>query len=123
MSYSSSVNSETPGFSGDLISVVTVDVDLAVEREFNEWYERHIRDVVELPGWMRARRYRCLDGEPRYMAMYDLATRDEAAIGSFGDWPEKLQRMQEAGYEEFWPHIEGYRARNYELISQVQAPR
>lgn len=123
MSYCRCVNTPTPGFSGNLISVVTVDIDGQVEREFNEWYERHIREVVEVPGWMSARRYRCLDGEPRYMAVYDLASRAEAAIGSFGEWPEVMQRIQEAGYEEYWPHIESYKARNYELISHVGAPR
>lgn len=117
------MNTPAPGFSGNLISIVTTDIDRAVEREFNEWYERHIREVVEVPGWNSARRYRCLDGEPRYLALYDLGSREEAAIGSFGDWPEVMQRIQEAGYEEFWPRIESYKARNYELISHVSAPR
>lgn len=115
------MTNESPLFTGELISVVTTDIDLKVERGFNEWYDQHIRDVVEIPGWMRARRYRCLDGEPRYMSIYDLASRDEAAIGSFGDWPDRLQRMQEAGYEQYWPHLESYRARNYELISEARA--
>jgi len=33
-----------------------------------------------------------------------------------------MRRFQDAGYEGYWPHIETYRARNYERISQVHAP-
>jgi hypothetical protein len=102
-----------------LISVVTTDIDKNVEQDFNIWYERHIREVVGVTGWVRASRYRCLDGEPRYMAVYDIDSRTNAAVGSYADWPRQLQEIQQAGYDEFWPHIESYRARNYELISQV----
>jgi len=104
-----------------LISVVTTDIDVKVEEGFNNWYEQHIRDVVEIPGWVRARRYRCLDGEPRYMSVYDISSTDYAAIGSMSNWTDEMQQMQERGYEQFWPHIESYRARNYELISEVAA--
>ena len=55
------------------------------------------------------------------MAVYEIDSRAHAAVGSFADWPRELQEIQEAGYDEFWPHIEGYRARNYELISHVTA--
>jgi hypothetical protein len=33
-----------------------------------------------------------------------------------------MKRIQDAGYEGYWPRIESYRARNYERISQVHAP-
>ena len=106
----------------DLICVVTTDIDRAVEEGFNEWYEQHIIDVVQQPGWVRATRYRCLDGEPRYMAIYDIASRAQGAIGSYSEWPEAMKRIQDAGYESYWPRIESYRARNYEQISQAHAP-
>lgn len=103
----------------DLICVVTTDIDAAVEEGFNQWYEDHILEVVEQPGWVRATRYRCLDGEPRYMAVYDIDGHANAAIGSYAEWPAVMQEIQQAGYEEFWPHLESYRARNYELVSEV----
>ncbi len=106
----------------DLICVVTVDIDREVEAGFNTWYEKHIREVVACPGWVRATRYRCLDGEPRYMAVYDIAGRENGAVGPVSAWTPRMQEIQQAGYEEYWPHIEGYRARNYERISQVLAP-
>ena len=104
-----------------LISVVTTDIDAKVEDGYNEWYEQHIRDVMAVPGWVRARRYRCLDGEPRYLSMYDISSTEYAAIGSMSNWTVEMQKMQERGYEEFWPHIESYRARTYELISELTA--
>jgi hypothetical protein len=104
-----------------LISVVTTDIDLKVEEGYNEWYERHIRDVVAIPGWVKAQRYRCLDGEPRYLSLYQISGPEYAAIGSVSSWTTEMQAMQQRGYEEFWPHIESYRARNYELISEVSA--
>ncbi len=106
----------------DLICVVTTDIDKAVEEGFNEWYEQHIIDVVQQPGWVRATRYRCLDGEPRYMSIYDIASKEQGAIGSYLDWTPGMQKIQDAGYEEYWPRIESYKARNYERISQVHAP-
>src|SRR4051794_25498890 len=83
---------------GEVICVVTVDIDKEVEAGFNHWYEQHIRDVVECPGWVRATRYRSLDGEPRYMAVYDIASREKAAIGPVSNWTPEMQKMQEAGY-------------------------
>jgi hypothetical protein len=105
----------------DLICVVTTDIDAAVEEGFNQWYEDHILEVVEQPGWVRATRYRCLDGEPRYMAVYDIASREQGAIGSYTNWTAEMQAIQQAGYEQYWPHIESYKARNYERISRVLA--
>lgn len=104
-----------------LISVVTTDIDSNVEEGFNKWYEQHIRDVVAIPGWIQATRFRCLDGEPRYMSIYEISDPEYAAIGSVSNWTAEMQKMQEVGYEEFWPHIESYRARTYEMISTLSA--
>lgn len=102
-----------------LICVVSVDVDSEVENGFNEWYDRHIAEVVRCRGWVRATRYRCLDGEPRYLAVYEIARKEFGAIGPVSTWTPEIQRLQRAGYEEFWPHIESYHARTYERISQL----
>jgi hypothetical protein len=104
-----------------LICVVSVDVDREVEEGFNRWYDRHVADVVRCPGWVRGTRYRCLDGEPRYMAVYEIERPELGAFGPVSAWTPPIQRLQQAGYEEFWPHIEGYRARTYERIFEVGA--
>jgi len=59
---------------GDALLLVLTDVDPAWESEFNQWYdEEHVPDLLGVPGVLAARRYRAIEGEPRYMAVYDLA--------------------------------------------------
>ena len=42
------------------------------EEEFNAWYDtEHIPERVAVPGFETGIRYVCLDGFPRYLAMYD----------------------------------------------------
>lgn len=104
-----------------VIRVVTTDIDSEVEDAFNEWYEQHIRDVVGCPGWLTATRYRSLGGQPRYLALYDVASKEAATIGALSTFPPEIQALHRAGYESFWPHIETFRARTYERISHVRA--
>jgi len=44
----------------------------AFEEEFNAWYDtEHIPERVAVPGFETGIRYVCIDGQPRYLAMYD----------------------------------------------------
>jgi len=43
------------------------------EDDFNRWYdEEHLADRMAMPGFLRVRRYVCLRGEPKYIALYEL---------------------------------------------------
>ena len=57
--------------------VVATDVMAEHEDDFNAWYrDEHLPGLASVPGTVRARRYRVVDGaEPRYHACYDLAER------------------------------------------------
>jgi hypothetical protein len=45
------------------------------EEEFNDWYDtEHMRDRGAHPGFLTALRFVCLEGWPRYLALYDLAS-------------------------------------------------
>ncbi|MBT2186074.1 DUF4286 family protein [Sphingobium nicotianae] len=46
--------------------------------EFNQWYdERHLSDLLSLPGMKTAERYKVVLGEGwRYLAIYDVETDD-----------------------------------------------
>jgi hypothetical protein len=47
----------------------------AMEEEFNAWYDtEHIPERCAVPGIESGLRFICVDGFPRFMAMYDLAT-------------------------------------------------
>jgi hypothetical protein len=55
--------------------VVETDVEPAAEADFNAWYkEEHLPGLAAVPGTVRARRLRSLDGAPRYHACYELVS-------------------------------------------------
>jgi hypothetical protein len=54
--------------------LVTMEPPPAREEEFNAWYDgEHLPERLAVPGFESARRYVCIDGFPRYLALYDLA--------------------------------------------------
>jgi hypothetical protein len=47
----------------------------AFEEEFNAWYDtEHVPERVGVEGFEGGRRYVCIHGHPRYLAMYDMAS-------------------------------------------------
>ncbi|WP_019939821.1 DUF4286 family protein [Bordetella sp. FB-8] len=57
--------------------IVETDVAPESEQDFNDWYTReHMPGLAAVPGTVRADRYLCKDGTPRYYACYDLITRE-----------------------------------------------
>lgn len=54
------------------------DINPDVEPEFNEWYQtEHVRQRMQIPGFLSARRYRALGDSQTYMALYSCT---EAAV-------------------------------------------
>lgn len=56
------------------VMIAMFDVPESIDEEFNTWYnEEHIPEKVgTVPGFLRATRYRSLDGRPGYMCIYEL---------------------------------------------------
>ena len=53
--------------------LVTMQPPPAFEEEFNAWYDtEHLPERLAVPGFETALRFVCVDGHPRYLAMYDL---------------------------------------------------
>lgn len=53
------------------------DIDPALEDEFHRWYEEeHVPERMAIPGFITARRFRALEGGPKYLALYDLDSPD-----------------------------------------------
>lgn len=51
----------------------TTDIDRALEDEFHRWYEEeHVPERMAIPGFITARRFRAIEGGPKYLALYDL---------------------------------------------------
>ena len=53
--------------------LVTTQPPPELEEEYNAWYDtEHIPERLAVPGILTALRFVCIDGHPRYLAMYDL---------------------------------------------------
>jgi hypothetical protein len=48
-----------------MIHLALFELEAGAQRDFDPWYEReHVPRMLEKPGWLRMRRYRCTDGRP-----------------------------------------------------------
>ena len=99
---------------GDVILVTTVDVTPGSEAEFNRWYnETHLPEVMECPGFLSAARYECVQGEPRFMAVYRLES--PSALTT----PE-MRGVR--GWGEMFPFVRNFHERIYECILEYGSP-
>jgi hypothetical protein len=56
-----------------IVFVVTMKVDPDWDYELNRWYDQeHIPELLKVPGYRTARRYRAVEGEPKYLAIYEI---------------------------------------------------
>ena len=56
-----------------------------LEDEFNAWYDtEHIPERLSVPGFETGLRFLCIDGAPRYLAMYDLASLEVLDSQAYG---------------------------------------
>jgi hypothetical protein len=81
------------------ILIVTTNPPADMEEEFNVWYDReHLPERLSVPGFERAQRYYLIDGERRYLALYDVSAFDvfdsPAYLATSGDnntpWTKRM---------------------------------
>jgi hypothetical protein len=54
--------------------LTSMDIDPADEADFNRWYDReHLEERVAIDGFLEARRYVAIDGQPKYLCLYSTA--------------------------------------------------
>lgn len=69
---------------GQAVLAVRNGIDPATEADYNAWYQReHVPERLAVPGVPRARRYRAVEGSPRYAALYEAATPDVLTSGTY----------------------------------------
>jgi hypothetical protein len=92
------------------LNVVTVDIEPRHAEAFSRWYnEVHVPEILACPGWVANRRYECLDGEPRFLAVYELEDADRPFRSP--EWASAV------GWDEHVEHIRGFHGfRVYECI-------
>ena len=55
--------------------LVTTEPPEGMEEEFHDWYDtEHIPQRLTLPGFESASRWQCVEGSPRWLALYELAS-------------------------------------------------
>jgi hypothetical protein len=60
------------------------DIEPDAEARFNGWYrDEHLAERVGLPGFVRARRYRALEGGPAYGALYETEAPQALASAAY----------------------------------------
>ena len=95
--------------------LVTMDVEPALEDELHRWYEEeHVPERLSVPGFVRARRWRAVEGGPKYLALYELES-----LGAL-ESPE-YAHFKGAGATDWTKRMEArflnFQRNTYELIS------
>ncbi len=67
----------TPAIAGapmaPALQIGRMDVPAAADREFNEWYNTvYVPNYEKVPGVIRGRRYRAVEGTPTYLTLYEF---------------------------------------------------
>lgn len=71
--------------------LVMMEVDPEHEDEFNEWYNtEHLTERTQIPGFISGRRFRAVEGAPKYLALYELQSPDIVHSEAY------LERLQKA---------------------------
>ena len=102
---------EAPGKDAPFVYIVKTDIPADIAANFNDWYEKeHVPALASVPGCLRARRFLAVDGQPKYMAVYELENPEvtkSAAWAKARDtaWTEKIR-----------PHMQNLEHRVYQLI-------
>jgi hypothetical protein len=75
--------------------IAMFDIPDELEDDFNEWYnEEHVPEKVgRVPGFLRARRYKSLDGRPNHVCVYELedisVVTDPTYLGNYKSGSER----------------------------------
>ena len=99
--------------SADYLFLASMDVDAAHEAEFNEVYDNeHVPQLREVPGVLSVARFRTqeltlliggerrtvqIEGEPRYTALYEIASPEVLVSPAWGEaieegrWPGRVR--------------------------------
>ena len=89
----------SPENAGGVI-LVSMNIEPAYEEEFNDWYNtEHIPHFNRLDGVITARRFRAIEGNPRYVALYHVINTDIYATPGWmaanqTPWMLRMRRYQ-----------------------------
>lgn len=103
---------------GGYIYVVHADYgDQGTEPEWNRWYsERHIPDLLSVPGWLATRRYTAVSGAPKYLTIHELespqvfGSPDHQPVAGWGAWEGHIRNFSRGIFQLMSRHEKGARS-------------
>jgi hypothetical protein len=102
---------EAPGKDAPFVYIVKTDIPADIEVDFNDWYDKeHVPALASVPGCLRARRFLAVDGQPKYMAVYDLENPEVIKSAAWAN------ARDTAWTEQIRPHMQNLEHRVYQLI-------
>lgn len=117
------------------VLMIQTDVSPDIETEWNKWYDtKHIPARLDVPDIFSARRFVALEGKPKYLTIYELASVDvlsskaylelrdrESSLppDSFEFTTAKLPSFSRGLFEQIYPDEEDYRIPNTEIVFTV----
>lgn len=97
---------------GTGLLMVSVDIDPDHEDEVNRWYwQEHFPERMACPGFQWGARFRAVEGEPRYLALYLLDSPDVLQSEAYA----QINR-QTPWTQEILPHLRNTTRNVYEII-------
>jgi hypothetical protein len=107
-----------PG-NGRALLIVRSNIVPAREADYDRWYnEVHLRDMLNVPGVLSARRYASLLDEPKFAAVYELESADVLSSEAYLSIPNG---RRDGGLPAKWgDSLTGYTRQSYELIYEAQ---
>ncbi len=94
-----------------LILTVRVGIPAKMEAEFNEWYNHiHIPETMKCPGWLSARRFEAVEGEPKFLGIYEMEDLGARQTKEF---------LRVRGWSKFEPYISDWKSTVYRQIYPV----
>jgi hypothetical protein len=63
-----------------LLLLVQANISPQQEDQFNSWYYHHVPKLLEIPGWLWGKRYVCVKGATKYLALYCVESMDAMSL-------------------------------------------
>jgi hypothetical protein len=76
----------SPEKDAEFVLTVRLNTPADHEKDFNDWYnEDHVPALAGAPGVYRARRYAAVEGDPKYLAVYEMR---DGAVTKSPEWEQ-----------------------------------
>jgi hypothetical protein len=105
-------DTQMPKAESEMILEVRVDIAPEHEEAFNHWYDKvHLPDILNCPGFRKARRFMALQGTPKYITLYEIDS--EKVL-------ETTEFQNRRGWAHFKPYVKDPQVCIYQKITEIE---